>query len=71
MQDLFLPSPVCPGAFNGVSAGLLLYVGLVTLLMEEFSNSELLHRSNDRTRWGMYVALFAAAGCMSVIGIWA
>ncbi|MEW5301938.1 MAG: hypothetical protein WDW36_004762 [Sanguina aurantia] len=59
------------GAFNGVSAGLLLYVGLVTLLMEEFSNSELLHRSNDRTRWGMYAALFAAAGCMSVIGIWA
>lgn len=62
---------MCAGAFNGVSAGLLLYVGLVTLLMEEFSNSELLHRSNDRTRWGMYVAMFAAAGCMSVIGIWA
>lgn len=59
------------GAFNGVSAGLLLYVGLVTILVEEFTSKELLLRANNLTRWLMYAALCLSAGGMSVIGIWA
>ncbi|MEW5314428.1 MAG: hypothetical protein WDW38_005929 [Sanguina aurantia] len=59
------------GAFNGVSAGLLLYVGLVTILVEEFTSKELLLRANNLTRWLMYAALCLSAAGMSVIGIWA
>lgn len=57
--------------FNGVSAGLLLYVGLVTLVVEEFTSKELLMKVHDATRWGMYLSLCGCAGIMAVIGIWA
>ena len=59
------------GAFNGVSSGLLLYVGLVTLLMEEFTNAELMLPRNDSVRYCMYAAMAFCAGILAVIGIWA
>lgn len=57
------------GTFNGVSSGMLIYIGMYQLIAEEFSREDLLVR--PRLRFGMYAALLAGAACMCILGIWA
>jgi zinc transporter 1/2/3 len=56
------------GVFNGVSSGMLLYIGMYQLIAEEFSREDLLVR--PKLRLGMYAALLLGAAAMCVIGIW-
>ena len=57
------------GTLNSVSGGLLLYIGLVQLIAEDFTRADLAQVS---TGWqvAMHAALAVGAGCMAVIAIW-
>jgi hypothetical protein len=57
------------GGLNGVSGGMLLYIGLTQLLSEEFSHGDLTVRPG--LRFGMYLAMVLGAGAMCALGIWA
>jgi len=61
-------SKAIQGTFNGVSGGMLLYIGMYQLIAEEFSREDLLVRS--KLRYGMYAALLLGAAAMCIIGIW-
>jgi zinc transporter ZupT len=64
-----ITSRAVQGTISGVSAGMLLYIGMYQLVAEEFSRDDLLVR--PRLRFGMYGALLLGAACMCLIGIWA
>eukprot|EP00879_Flechtneria_rotunda_P002960 GHRR01003177.1.p1 GENE.GHRR01003177.1~~GHRR01003177.1.p1 ORF type:complete len:368 (+),score=84.80 GHRR01003177.1:176-1279(+) len=57
------------GTFNGVSGGMLLYIGMYQLIAEEFSREDILVR--PRLRVGMHAALLLGAAVMCILGIWA
>lgn len=57
------------GGLNGVSGGMLLYIGLNQLLAEEFSKGDLTVRPG--LRFCMYLAVVLGAGAMCALGIWA
>ena len=57
------------GTFNSLSAGMLLYISMYTLIGEEFSRQDL--NTKPRLRWSMYAAVLLGAACMAVIGVWA
>lgn len=57
------------GTLNGVSGGMLLYIGMYQLVAEEFSREDLLVRPGLRT--AMQAALLLGGAAMCVIGIWA
>uniref|UniRef100_A0A383WMG0 Zinc/iron permease n=1 Tax=Tetradesmus obliquus TaxID=3088 RepID=A0A383WMG0_TETOB len=57
------------GTLNGVSGGMLLYIGMFQLIAEEFSREDMLVR--PRLRLGMYGALCLGAASMCILGIWA
>jgi zinc transporter 1/2/3 len=57
------------GGLNGVSGGMLLYIGLNQLLAEEFSQGDLTVRPG--LRFCMYLAVVLGAGAMCALGIWA
>lgn len=57
------------GSFNGLSAGLLLYVGFVSLLAEELSRADLMSPAYSRTRLAMFGAMVAGFGGMALLGI--
>jgi zinc transporter 1/2/3 len=62
-------SKAVAGVFNGVSSGMLIYIGMYQLIAEEFSREDLLVRPG--LRYGMYASLFLGAACMTILGIWA
>lgn len=64
-----ITSKAVAGVFNGVSSGMLIYIGMYQLIAEEFSREDLLVR--PRLRFGMYAALILGAACMCILGIWA
>ena len=58
------------GILDAVSAGVLLYAGIVELLVHDYMHGELARAKPGRV--GVAVAsLFAGAICMSVLGKWA
>lgn len=57
------------GTLNGVSGGMLLYIGMYQLIAEEFSREDILVK--PRLRAGMYLALMLGAASMCVLGLWA
>lgn len=57
------------GTLNGVSGGMLLYIGFYQLIAEEFSREDMLVR--PRLRVGMCAALLLGAASMCVLGVWA
>eukprot|EP00882_Tetradesmus_deserticola_P002513 GHRQ01002675.1.p1 GENE.GHRQ01002675.1~~GHRQ01002675.1.p1 ORF type:complete len:375 (+),score=159.09 GHRQ01002675.1:202-1326(+) len=57
------------GTLNGVSGGMLLYIGMFQLIAEEFSREDML--VHTRLRLGMYAALCLGAAAMCILGIWA
>eukprot|EP00775_Hariotina_reticulata_P007796 gene7796-7993_t len=62
-------SKAVQGTLNGVSGGMLLYIGMYQLIAEEFSREDLLVK--PRLRLGMYTALCLGAAAMCILGIWA
>lgn len=56
------------GVMNSFSAGILLYNGLVDLIVPTFKNS---HTRSAAVESFGFVSLFAGAGVMSLIGVWA
>lgn len=61
-------SKAVQGVFNGVSGGMLIYIGMYQLIAEEFSRDDLLVK--PRLRYGMYAALLLGSACMCILGIW-
>jgi zinc transporter 1/2/3 len=57
------------GTLNGLSAGMLLYISMYTLIGEEFSRQDL--NTQRGLRFSMYGALLLGAAVMAIIGIWA
>ena len=58
------------GVFNGVSAGMLLYIALVQLIAEDVSRREIT-RQQWWVRPASYGCLFLGAAVMAILGIWA
>mmetsp|Transcript_2656 Transcript_2656/g.7896 ORF Transcript_2656/g.7896 Transcript_2656/m.7896 type:complete len:451 (+) Transcript_2656:572-1924(+) len=58
------------GAFNGASAGILLYLGLVNLVAVDFFSPRM-RSAGPLVQTVSYVALFCGAGAMSLLAVWA
>lgn len=56
------------GSLNGVSGGMLLYIGLHQLIAEEFSKADLTVRPG--LRFGMFLALILGAAAMCALALW-
>jgi zinc transporter 1/2/3 len=61
-------SKAVQGTLNGMSGGMLLYIGMYQLIAEEFSREDLLVK--PRLRVGMYAALCLGAAVMCILGVW-
>ena len=59
------------GVFDSVSAGILIYTGLVELMAHEFMFSSYMRRAGVRTVLAAFGMMCAGAGLMSVLGKWA
>lgn len=60
---------VCPqGVFNGVSAGILLYVGF-SMASEDFSREDVV--KDGKLSAAMALCIFTSAFCMSLLAMWA
>ncbi|KAM0039675.1 putative zinc/iron permease [Helianthus debilis subsp. tardiflorus] len=62
-------SLIVEGVLNSCSAGILVYMALVDLLVAHFMNPRM--QSNLRLQLGANVSLLLGAGCMSFLAIWA
>ena len=56
------------GTFDGICAGILIYIGLVLLLRDFPEDMQRFCRDDWRRKAGMFVALYIGAGLMSFIG---
>lgn len=63
-------SLISVGVLNSVSAGILLYAGIVELLVADFIHGEMVEASKRKVVCAL-VFLMAGMGCMSAIGKWA
>ncbi|KAL1305228.1 hypothetical protein AAFC00_002145 [Neodothiora populina] len=59
------------GVFDSVSAGILIYTGLVELMAHEFMFSNYMQRASIKTVMAAFVTMCAGAGLMAVLGKWA
>ena len=64
-----LAAVAATGVANGLSAGLLLYLGLCSLMMEELSKEDLLVRPG--LRWAVHGAVLLGGAVMCVLALWA
>lgn len=62
-------SKAVQGTLNGVSGGMLLYIGMYQLIAEEFSREDLMVQ--PKLRLGMYGALSMGAALMCMLAVWA
>ncbi|KAI8871572.1 ZIP zinc/iron transport family [Ramicandelaber brevisporus] len=58
------------GIFDALSAGILIYTALVSLMAEEFSG-EKFARKTKSAKTMAFIALYLGAAAMAIIGIWA
>ena len=58
------------GVFNGVSAGMLLYIALVHLIAEDVSRRDVV-KQPAWLRPASYACLLLGAAFMAILGIWA
>mmetsp|Transcript_11698 Transcript_11698/g.28715 ORF Transcript_11698/g.28715 Transcript_11698/m.28715 type:complete len:392 (-) Transcript_11698:1177-2352(-) len=59
------------GVFNGLSGGMLLYIGLVQLIAEDFQRKALMARAPKLwVRISCYLALIFGVAAMAILGIW-
>ncbi|KAI9799893.1 MAG: hypothetical protein M1833_003815 [Piccolia ochrophora] len=59
------------GVFDSISAGILIYVGLVELMAHEFMFSESMRRASIKVVMAALGAMVMGAGVMAVLGKWA
>ncbi|RUS17284.1 Zinc/iron permease [Endogone sp. FLAS-F59071] len=59
------------GIFDSVSAGILLYTAFVNLIAVEFTQNMRLKDLKTSTKVSYYLAMYAGAGIMALIGRWA
>lgn len=59
------------GIFDSISAGILLYVGLVELVGNEFMHNEEVRRGSTAKVLFAYLCMMAGAGLMALLGRWA
>ena len=60
---------IVSGIFNSLSAGILIYVGTVHMIKEEFSKSDIL--SHPLKAFLFWLGVLTGSALMSIIGIWA
>ncbi|KAI8048111.1 Zinc/iron permease [Syncephalis plumigaleata] len=59
------------GIFDAFSAGVLIYMALVNLIAEEFTNCRKFHQRTWRIKVLYFASLYLGTAAMSVIGTWA
>ncbi|KIW29673.1 uncharacterized protein PV07_05469 [Cladophialophora immunda] len=59
------------GVFDSVSAGILIYTGLVELMAHEFMFSSSMRKASIRTVMAAFVTMCLGAGLMALLGKWA
>ncbi|KAF8967803.1 hypothetical protein BGZ46_000088, partial [Entomortierella lignicola] len=62
---------IIQGVFDSCSAGILLYTALVQLISSEFNLNKSFRESSVKNRVGQFIALYAGAAAMAVVGKWA
>ena len=58
------------GVFDSISAGILIYTGLVELMAHEFMFSNYMQKASIKTVMAAFVTMCAGAGLMAVLGKW-
>jgi zinc transporter 1/2/3 len=59
------------GVFDSISAGILLYTGMVESMTHEFMSSPTKRNAPLGVRLGSFVLMYLGAGLMSLLGKWA
>lgn len=59
------------GIFDSISAGILLYTGLVELMAHEFMFSPTMRRSSMKVMFSALLCMVVGAGLMALLGEWA
>ncbi|KAL4811429.1 Zinc/iron permease [Aspergillus unguis] len=59
------------GVFDAISAGILIYTGLIELIAREFLFNPFMRRTPLRTVWSAFLLLCLGAGLMALLGRWA
>jgi len=59
------------GVFDSISAGILIYTGLVELMAHEFMFSEVMRRARIKVVLGAFAMMCLGAGLMALLGKWA
>lgn len=59
------------GVFDSISAGILIYTGLVELMAHEFMFSNYMQKASIKTVMAAFVTMCLGAGLMAVLGKWA
>ncbi|KAL3423386.1 ZIP zinc/iron transporter [Phlyctema vagabunda] len=59
------------GVFDAISAGILIYTGLVELMAHEFMFNQEMRRSSIRMMLGAFSCMVVGAGLMALLGKWA
>ncbi|EXJ78534.1 hypothetical protein A1O1_08935 [Capronia coronata CBS 617.96] len=62
---------VVNGVFDSISAGILIYTGLVELMAHEFMFSRSMQKAGIKTVLGAFVTMCFGAGLMALLGKWA
>jgi zinc transporter 1/2/3 len=75
VRETFLPgSPmtlIVNGVFDSISAGILIYTGLVELMAHEFMFNQEMRKAKKRVTLGAYACMCFGAGLMALLGKWA
>lgn len=63
-------SLLASGVCDALSAGILIYVALVSMITPQFTDSEWLRRAPGAVRGAAFAALYSGAAVMALIGKW-
>ena len=69
-QDLNKNWVITRGCFLGISAGMLIYISLIQIIMEELSKEKLHVKSALLQKTYMYISMLFGASVMCVIALW-
>lgn len=75
MRQSFAPGSqttlIVNGVFDSISAGILIYTGLVELMAHEFMFSGYMQNAPLKEVFGAFATMAAGAGLMALLGKWA
>lgn len=69
-QDLNKNWVITRGCFLGISAGMLIYISLIQIIMEELSKEKLHVKSALQQKTYMYISMLFGASIMCIIALW-